>query len=206
MALNPEIQIKPSRTGTNVMTSPVRAQFVNVVEPRVRKIGKDTKTEYSLLMLIDPTDPLIILLKDAAKEAALKKWPNKMPTMSNNPFKDGNTKEYQGAAGMIMVNVSCDPKDKPFVVDMDGKTIITDPKRIYSGCWVRVALNAGAWQNDEFKTHGVSFFLQGVQLVQQDEALGGSGVPSFSPVVSAMSPFEDKSAKPVDAEVDDMFA
>ncbi len=50
--------------------------------------------------------------------------------------------------------------------------------------------------------------LNNIQVLGDDDAFTGRQAADkvFGAVVSADSPFEDKSAKPVDAEVDDMFA
>jgi hypothetical protein len=200
--------LKAERTGTDVMTSAVRVQYPNVVEPRAQEGDNgETKYQYSIMLLVKPDDPLIAVLKEAAKEAASKKWPNKLPTITNNPFKDGDTKRYGGAAGHVCIDVKCSSKDKPAVLAQDGKTVITDPKAIYAGCWVRVLCNAGAWENAKFRTAGVSFWLKGVQLLAQDEPLGNftPADKMFGAVVSADSPFEKKDDK-VDADVDNLFA
>ena len=54
--------------------------------------------------------------------------------------------------------------------------------RVFSGCWCRFLLRAFQWRGE-----GVSFSLEAVQLVREDERLGGGAVPAksvFQPVAT----------------------
>lgn len=64
---------------------------------------------------------------------------------------------------------------KPGVVDENVQDII-DPTKLYSGAWFRAQVNAG-WYNAK-GNKGVSFYLQNVMKVRDDEPLGAAKAPA----------------------------
>lgn len=195
----PNINVQPSRKGTSVLTGLVRLAFVNAL---VAKPNPSGALKYSVTALIDPNDPVVPLIKEACKEAAVEKWADKIPKGMRSPLRDGNEKDYAGFEGMLFV--SCNSDNKPGVVDAAAKPI-TESDRIYSGCWARLDLNFFAYQ--KAGNVGVAAGLNNIQVLGDDEVFAGRQDASkvFGAVVSADSPFEKKDAK-VDADVDDMFA
>lgn len=99
----------------------------------------------------------------------------------HNPFKkqgtwiDKNTGQlYDGfVPGRLAISANS-PKSKPPLVDINGAPIV-DKAMFYSGCWALVCVKAGWIKNDE--NPGVTFYLQSVMKVADDENLGGVGSP-----------------------------
>jgi Protein of unknown function (DUF2815) len=194
------MKIEASRKGTSMMTGIVRLAFVNAL---VAKPNPSGALKYSVTLLIEPNDPMIPMMKEAIKEAAVEKWADKIPKGLRNPIRDGNEKEYAGFAGHLFV--SCNSDNKPGVVDAAAKPI-TEEKHIYSGCWARVDINFFGYH--KAGNQGVACGLNNIQVLGDDDAFTGRQDASkvFSAVVSADNPFESKADKAVDADVEDMFA
>jgi hypothetical protein len=131
-----------------IITDPVRCQFLHVFEARPVSKTKKDDLKFQAVGLIPPGTDL-------------------------TPFMEG----YE--AGWWYFNSKSN--FMPGVVDQDGKDILDDklykvnPKeaikraqaRIFSGCWVRFHLSAFPWNHPE-GGKGVSFSLNGVQLVRTD--------------------------------------
>ena len=66
--------------------------------------------------------------------------------------------------------MSVSSKAQPGIVDRD-KMPVLDASEVYSGCFVRVALGAFAYNNSGNK--GISFGLNHVQKLRDGEPLGG---------------------------------
>jgi len=196
----PNIKIDPSRKGTSVLTGLVRLAFVNAL---VAKPNPSGVLKYSVTALIDPNDPVVPLIKEACKQAAVEKWADKIPKGLKSPLRDGNEKEYAGFENMLFVG--CNSDNKPGIVDAAAKPI-TEPDRIYSGCWARLDLNFFGYQ--KAGNVGVAAGLNNIQVLGDDEVFAGRNAPDkvFGAVVSADSPFEKKDEKAVDADVDNLFA
>ena len=196
----PNMKIEATRKGTSVLTGLVRLAFVNAL---VAKPNPSGAMKYSVTMLIEPNDPMVPLMKEAIKQAAVDKWADKIPKGIRSPLRDGNEKDYAGFADHLFV--SCNSDSKPGVVDAAAKPI-TEESRIYSGCWARVDVNFFGYA--KAGNQGIACGLNNIQVLGDDDAFTGRQAADkvFGAVVSADSPFEDKSAKPVDAVVDDMFA
>jgi hypothetical protein len=82
------------------------------------------------------------------------------------PIKETNP-EY---AGHFIVTASCNENQRPHVVGSNKQTI--DPNLCKSGYWYKVNLNAFAYTGG---SGGVTVGLNGVQLIREDECLGGGG-------------------------------
>jgi Protein of unknown function (DUF2815) len=190
----PQVNVAPQRKGTNVITGCVRLAFQSVIEPRVSDISDDKTPKYAAVLLFEPNDPTIPLMKAAMKEAATEFFgENKIPAGLRNPIRNGDEKaaEYPFYAGHLFVNTST--KNKPGVVDQRNKAI-TDADDIYSGCWVRAEINCFAY--DRKGNKGVSFGLNNMQKLGDDERFGGRRPAEqvFAPVVDAANPFEGSTA------------
>lgn len=197
----PNMKIEATRKGTAMMTGLVRLAFVNAL---VAKPNPSGLLKYSCTALIDPDDPMIPLMKECIKQAAIDKWADKIPKGLRNPLRDGNEKEYAGFADKVYV--SCNSDSKPGVIDAACKPI-NDEAHIYSGCWARLDINFFGYQ--KAGNIGVACGLNNIQVLGDDDTFTGRQDPSkvFSAVVSADSPFEKKDeGKTVSSEVDDMFA
>lgn len=196
------MKLEASRKGTTMMTGIVRLAFVNAL---VAKPNPSGALKYSVTALIDPKDPMVPLMKECIKAAALDKWgsPDKVPKGLRNPLRDGNEKEYAGFAGHLFV--SCNSDNKPGVINAAAKAI-TDEDDIYSGVWARLDLNFFGYQ--KAGNVGVAAGLNNIQVLGDDERFSGRQAAEsvFGAVVSADNPFEGKAEKVVDGDIDDMFA
>lgn len=130
------------------------------------------------------------VLHDAAQEAAVGQWGDKVANMVKNgilksPFLDGDgpqavnketSERYKGFAGHTFIRCVSGPDNKPVVVDRRRNPIVAKAD-IPSGSQVFAVVNAFAWENEE-GGKGVSFGISLVQMVKKaegDEVLGGGG-------------------------------
>ena len=174
---------KPKLGPTEIVTAePVRLSFPALFEPKPVAKSKPDEKKYMATMLLPPDfdmKPFHLAMR-AAMESKFGKV-IKLPA-KNNPIKDCEEKEdlagYQ--PGWHFVNVKSN--FKPDVVDRGAQPIM-DQDRIFAGCWVRMHINCYAWSN-ELGGKGVSFGLNAVQLIREDERLDGrkSAADVFDPV------------------------
>jgi hypothetical protein len=168
------MKIEASRKGTAMMTGIVRLAFVNAL---VAKPNPSGALKYSATLLIEPNDPMIPLMKECIKEAAIEKWADKIPKGLRNPIRD-------------------DAAAKP----------INEEARIYSGCWARVDINFFGYQKAGNIGIAAGLNNIQV-LGDDDAFTGRQDASKvFSAVVSADNPFDKPEGKAVDADVEDMFA
>jgi len=155
-----------------LLTPPFRASFANVFKPRAPFEGKEPV--YSIQMLF-PKSTDMKVLKEAVRDAVVKKWgadKTKWPKNLRLPFKDGNEKNLENYKDMIVVEARS--KMKPGLVDQNLQDII-EPSEFYSGCWARATLSCFSY--DTVGNKGVSFGLQNLQKVKDDEAFSGKRNP-----------------------------
>lgn len=162
-----------------VTTPAFRVSFPNVFKPKAAFEGQDPT--YNIQMLF-PKDPEtydypekvkkfagdLKKLKSLANKVKKDKWGDKKINGLRSPFRDGDEKEYDGYKGMDFVNAKS--KQKPGIVDRANEEII-DPQEFYAGCWARATLVAFAY--DTAGNKGVSFGLQNLQFLGDDDAFSG---------------------------------
>ena len=188
--------------------SPARISYAKIFKPEKNDLsGKD---EYSCMILIPKSDTqTVTAVKQAIKFAIKGKWGDKQPNGVRIPLRDGD-KSGSGNGGPIGVPsgaqegqapygdhyfLNCKNTNKVQIVDQKRRAILEEDG-IVSGDYVRVSINAFAYDN---KSKGVSFGLNGVQLVRKGEPLGSS--------FSVQNVFQDiPEQKNVDNTVDDMLA
>jgi Protein of unknown function (DUF2815) len=158
-----------------VITGPVRLSYAHLFEPFTS--FEDQPAKFSTVILIPKTDTKTLRAIEAAQQAALEdgkstKFKGKIPANWTNTLHDGDEEadlevnpEYAGHMYMSISN-----RTKPGIVDR-MKQKIEDPAEVYSGCWVRVSMNAAPYAAAGNK--GVSFFLNNVQKIRDDEPLAG---------------------------------
>ena len=164
--------------GKKVMTPKFRVAFAKVFKPEAFEEGQDAV--YSITMLF-PKGTDLSELKKVAKDAKKDKWGNKPPKKLKTPFKDGDAEEfedYDGFAGMYVVRATS--KWRPGIVNMKLQNI-TDETEFYSGCWARATVQAFAYDRIG---KGVSFALQNLQKIEDDDKFGGGA--------SAQDDFDDE--------------
>lgn len=160
---------------TKVVTGEVRLSYAHLFEPFSN--NEDQPAKYSTVLLIPKSDKRTLKALREAQEAALEKgkdgvFKGKIPKAWNNTLRDGDEEadleqnpEYEGHMFM-----SVSSKTKPGIVDRDVQPIL-DSTEIYSGCYVRVSINAFPYSVQGNK--GVSFGLNHVQKLRDGEYLGG---------------------------------
>ena len=135
----------------------------------------DADAKYSSALLIskkdkEAIDALNAAIEAAKEEAKTKNWGGKIPGNLKLPIHDGDVDrpDDDAYAGMIYLNASS--KDAPQIVDQK-KQPITDPMKVYSGCWCNVSLNCRGYNFNG--TKGVTFYLGNIQLVKDGDQLAG---------------------------------
>lgn len=159
-------------------TPEFRGSFVHLVT--ARKATEDAKAQYSMLVVLDPDDPehanYLDDLEDWIDETAKAKW-GEVPRRLKRPIRDGEEfsdgPEFDGKMCFNAANTRC-----PGVVDADLEPIddMDKAEELYSGAWYRASIRPFAW---EHKTggKGVSFSLDNVMKVADDEPLGATAPP-----------------------------
>ncbi len=178
-----------------------RGAFVRVIEPEDVKNQDGTTSKVWGLTAIWPKGTDMAPVKNAITQAAKKLWGDKAGTMLQhakfkNPLKDGAAQVdregnlYAGfEAGQTTAKLSTKLRRPGLVdrqvrqiADADGKTLVdkdldlyetVEANAIFSGCWFFATFSAQAY--DRSDGFGVSLKLENLQLVKQDERLGGSG-------------------------------
>lgn len=166
----------------NYRTGPVRGSFVNVFK-RGKPVPPATEGKYGADLLFPPAADLSVL-KAAAMEEALKKWPDagKTDEHGNNigpqlrtPFRQQREKAkhagYMKTDGGIFLSCTAD-QQQPFIRDVRGAPI-TEEGKAAGGNWFFGIIRPFAY--DKGVNKGVAFGLQGLLYIAEDKKLGGSG-------------------------------
>ena len=156
---------------TKVITNKVRASFVHVFEPASVN-GSEPK--YSCSFIIPKTDTETIgAIKAAieqAKQEGVAKFGGKIPPNLKMPLRDGDIDRPDDPNYADSYFVNANSKERPGVVDR-RRIPITDPLELYSGCYVRAAINFYAFNTNGNK--GVACGLQNLQKWCDGEPLNG---------------------------------
>lgn len=157
--------------GTIVRTPEVRLAFPALFEPKPRSKDKPDVKTFQAVLLIPPSVKKE-LFTNAIKAAMIEKWGKVIPLpASKNPLRD--CAEKPGLAGYEAgwTYINTHSKFKPGVVDR-LLVPVTDPSKVYPGMWVKAHINAFVWDHPT-GGKGVSFGLNAIQLVRDDERLDG---------------------------------
>jgi hypothetical protein len=163
-----------------------RSSFVALVRKfKGKKTKKDDDGKYAVEISF-PTTVDHKLGKKAANEALQEKFGNKVdfwvPGKSkgyNNPFLKAEEKLAEITSkgdpvdldGWLMLRTSGYQR-RPVVRDSRGNEIDLDDLDVeaYSGRWMRLMLRPKGYENEG---KGVTFYLEGVQLLSHDDKIGG---------------------------------
>lgn len=186
----------------NIVSPRGRAFFCAIAKKFKKKGKKDDDGQYVVTLLIPP-DADLELLEDAVKTCAAEKWGQKLPKNLKSPIReasdvltdDGDPKypeEYQDYY-QITANTY---KTQPGVIDAKGVKVNTlrpgesqedvqarMEEECFQGRWMRISVSPATFDTDG--NRGVKLYLQGVQLLDKDDVLGGFGgnaEKDFSPV------------------------
>jgi len=177
-------------TANRIVTPEAVASFPSLITPR--KVNEDSKEKYGITLLFYPDKEQKYLpgeadltdLRTAAMEVAKEKFGSKLPGLLKagkfkTPFLDDEdtVEKYGWPAGTVFLR--CSSMRKPGVVsrhpDADGRpAIMTDEEveeKIFPGARVRASLRPYAY--DTAGNRGVSFDLQNVQWLGEDERIDG---------------------------------
>ncbi len=184
---------KREMKATEFVTEPLRLAFPSLFKKRaVSEGGRET---FGATILIGP-DVDLKPFKRAINAAIREKWGKPVKKGSSRFVKVGKkrlklklpVKSAEEKAGQwegfeedgFYVNASSGMRVG--VVDAKARPV-TDEDDVYGGCWCKFWLTAFTWTNDKGGA-GVSFSLNAVQKVKDDERFGGSYDPSevFEPV------------------------
>lgn len=190
---------KPTLSDVDVITPPVRLAFPSLFKKRP-KFAEDPNSlhTYQAVALIPPEVDMAPFVK-AIRAAMAAKWGDKVKTLpaDKNPIKNcadkADTSGYENGWRFINLHTGYQPQ----VVDRNRQLIIEE-SAIYPGCWVRFHIKAYAWEKKSVK--GVSFSLEAVQFVRDDDRLDGrrKAEDIFDPL--------DGDAGGDTGEVDDLFS
>jgi hypothetical protein len=198
--MKPQVNVQPvydPDKPTRLITGCLRLAYNKVVDGQMPSAKfKNAKPEltYPAVLLIEPNDPILPLMKRAMKAAAIEffKGEANIPKKLYSPIRDGAEKaeDYEFYAGHLFITATT--RSKPGVVDQRNKPV-TDQDEIYSGCWVRVEVNAFGYDYGE---PGISFGLNNLQKLGDDTQFGGRRPADqvFTPVVDAANPFKGEEA------------
>ena len=190
---------KPASTTVN--SPEFRASYVNVFQAKMNTLSN--KMEYSVTALFKKGADLTPLMK-ACESAMIQRWgpdKSKWPANIRSPFRkqEERAKEGELPAGHEKGAIFCtfktaeNPRQpKPGVFDQRNKKIEeVDQHRIYSGCWMIANVTAAAYPKKGVTgiSPGVSFYLNGVQLVRDDDPI--SGRPQVEKAFAPIEGFED---------------
>ena len=156
---------------TKVITGKVRASFVNVFEP---KSINGSEPKYSCSLIIPKTD--VDTLKkinaaiEEAKQNGIPKWGGKVPPNLKLPLRDGDIDRPDDEAYADSYFINATSQEAPGVVDRK-RVKITDPLAIYSGCYIRAAVNFYPFNANG--NRGIACGLQNIQFWEDGEPLNG---------------------------------
>jgi len=163
----------------NIITPEFRAAFISVFRATAQKQqdGSMGKAKFSVRAAFPPTSD-ISLLKAQAGAAAQDKWGDKIPKTIRSPFR--LNEELENPVPGIgddwwILTFSATEDRRPGIVDSNLQDII-DEADVYSGAWYRAQVRAFAYDNAGNK--GVSFGLQNLQKLRNDDPMGGGRTPA----------------------------
>lgn len=177
----------------NIVSPRGRAFFCAIAKKfRKKKAKKDDDGQYCVTLLVPP-DSDLSELEEAIKQCAIDEWGEKLPKNLKSPIReasevlteDGEQKypdEYQDWL-QISANTY---KTQPGVVDAKNRQInklqpdesteeliARMEEECYSGRWMRISVQPSIFNQDG--NRGVKLYLQGVQLLDHDDKIGGFG-------------------------------
>lgn len=165
-----------------IVTQKFRAGFISIFKATSMRNadGTTAPAKYSIKALFPPgTD--MTSMKKAAAEAMTAKWGTQPPKNLRSPFrKNGELDNPTAGLGpdgdeWIVCTFSAQEGKKPGIVDVNREDII-DEAEIYSGAWYRAQVRAFAYEKSG--NRGVSFGLENVQKVKDDEPIGSGRMPA----------------------------
>ena len=175
----------------NIRSAEGRLAYVNLFTPTVMKGEADTSKAKYQCSIVFPKGTDVTAIAQAIEAVAVEKFGTNYAKKHKvrKPFL--NTEDYpkiglDPAEFPFFVRVSS--KDRPQIVDARMNNVGPDKaEQVYSGRWAFVSLRPFAWEHST-GGKGISLGLQNVQVLRDDEPLGGgrtSADREFEPVEGA---------------------
>lgn len=153
-----------------VVTEPCRLAFPSLFEPKPRFKGSDRETYQAVVLLPPEVDKKPFV--NAIKAAMLDKWGKLLQLRSDkNPLRECGEKSTIDGYEEGWHYINTHSGYAPGLVDQKRQEVI-DREKFYAGCWCRFHLTAYAWEHPT-GGKGVSFSLNAVQFVKDDDRLDG---------------------------------
>ena len=168
----------------NLIVTPAFRLSFPAVFKRKKFDGEEGEGAYEITMLLPKEGSDLKALKAGASRVTKEKFPDGTPKKFRSPFRDGDDeedfedKEIDGkivpnrARGYWVVKAKSKIDPPPQVVDLSRRPITEESGDIYAGCWCRASVIPFAY--DGTRAKGVTFLLQNVQKLRDDEPFGGA--------------------------------
>lgn len=154
-----------------MITPAFRGSFVALVKAvNIKGESDPDKAKFQMTVVLDKKDPFWKKVAATIKETAEEKF-GKIPPKLKKPVKDGDESDYPEFAGCYTLQASS--QRKPDACDKALQPILSADE-LYSGAWYRASIRPFAWDHPT-GGKGVSFALDNVMKVRDDEPLSGSG-------------------------------
>jgi hypothetical protein len=183
---------------------PFRGSFVSLTSPSLPPGETDEdKKRYQITIAYPKNHPFWKQVAKAIKATAVEKW-GKWPAKGKKPVRDGDDilddddeLKYPEFEGCYTLQASS--KRRPGLAEVrEGEVVRIDepnPDDYYSGAWYRATIEPYAWTHPT-GGKGVSFALNNVMKVKDDDPLGGGtrAEDDFAEFAEAESDDDDASA------------
>lgn len=151
----------------------VRLSFPDLFQPQSVNGGEP---KFGASFLMEPDSPNVALINQTIEAVAQKKWGaraegilKQLRAADKICLHNGDSKDYDGYAGMLFINAT--NTAKPYVFDKDAKTHLDSTSGIpYAGCYVNASIQLWAMDNQYGKRINAS--LGGVQFIRDGQAFG----------------------------------
>ncbi len=149
----------------------VRLSFPELFNATAFKPGD--KPKFKATFLVPQGSPLAEKVEAMIRAVLKAKYPQKheaiFKQIQGNPNKfcwqDGDTKEYDGYAGMMALSAKSDVR--PLVIDEQRNPVSESDGKVYAGCYVNASVEIFTYENSGI---GVSAQLRGVQFARAGDA------------------------------------
>lgn len=174
----------------NLRTPPGRASYPSLFEKsRPTETIKEEKFKVTMLFPKQADiRPLATALVRAATEAGVPAA--KAQALARERIMDQGKKADKAGYEEGCFYITAKSDNKPGLVGPDGKPV-TDPSRVYAGCWIIATVNAYYYKDP---VPGVSFGLQNVAIVADDEPFGAVPPPPSEEFADVLDGLADPNA------------
>lgn len=160
----------------------VRLSFPDLFE--AKSIEEGGKKRFSASFLMQPGSTEVKQVEAELERVAREKWPKdwqkkvaQYHAAGNTKccFYDGETKDYDGYAGMMVLSAHRpEAQGRPLVIDQQRNPLQPADGKPYAGCFVNALVEF--WAQDDPKYPGLRSTLVGVQFARDGDAFSGATV------------------------------